>query len=56
MPTVMAFVVATLAAWIVRGALPHPNGVLLPTLLAGTFWALGFYFLRRWLQELRPDA
>ena len=52
----MAFVVATLAAWIVYGVLPSPGGAILPTLLAGIFWSLTFYFVRRWFGELRPDA
>jgi hypothetical protein len=54
MPSFTAFVVATLSAWIVRGMLPAPGGVILPTLLAGVFWILTFYFVRRWLEELRP--
>lgn len=55
MPSFMAFVVATLAAVLVKGALPAPEGVMLPTLLAGVFWLLTFYFVRRWFEELRPD-
>lgn len=55
MPSFTAFVVASLAAWIVHGALPAPGGVVLPSLLAGIFWLLTFYFVRRWLHELRPD-
>ncbi len=56
MPSFMAFVVATLAAWIVHGALPAPAGNLLPTFLAGLFWILTFYFVRRWFGEIRPDV
>lgn len=52
----MALVVATIAAWIVYGALPAPCGVLLPALLASLFWLLVFYFVRRWFGELRPDV
>ena len=54
MPSFMAFVVATVAAWIIRGAMPAPAGVVLPTILAGIFWVLTFYFVRRWFDELRP--
>jgi len=56
MPSFLAFVVATVAAWIVYGALPAPAGVMLPVLLAGLFWLLVFYFVRRWVAELRPDV
>lgn len=56
MPSFMAFVVASLAAWIIRGAMPAPVGVILPTILAGIFWVLTFYFVRRWFDELRPDV
>jgi len=56
MPSFLAFVVATLAAWIVRGALPAAGGMLLPSLLAGIFWLVAFYFVRRWFTELRPDV
>lgn len=54
MPSFMAFTVATLGAWLVKSTLPAPAGVALPTLLAGLFWLLTFYFVRRWLEELRP--
>jgi hypothetical protein len=56
MPSFMAFVVATLAAWVVYGALPAPGGALLPGMLAGLFWLLVFWFVRRWFGELRPDV
>lgn len=56
MPSFMAFVVATLAAWIVYGALPAPAGAILPTMISGLFWILVFYFVRRWFSELRPDV
>ena len=55
MPSFMAFTVATLAAWIVHRAISTPEGMLLPSLLAGIFWLLAFYFVRRWFGELRPD-
>ncbi len=55
MPSFMAFAVATVSAWLVKGMLPAPEGVALPTLLAGIFWILTFYFVRRWFAELRPD-
>jgi hypothetical protein len=56
MPSLTAFVVATLMAWIVRGALPAPEGMPLPLLIAGVVWLVAFYFVRRWLAELRPDV
>jgi hypothetical protein len=56
MPSFAAFVVATLVAHIVRGALPAPEGVPLPLLIAGVVWLVVFYFVRRWLTELRPDV
>lgn len=52
----MAVVVASVAAWIVHGALPEAGGPLLPSLLGGLFWTLVFYFVRRWFEELRPDV
>lgn len=55
MPSFMAFVVATLSAYLVKGMLPAPAGVPLPWMLAGLFWMLTFYFVRRWFAELRPD-
>jgi len=55
MPSFIAFVVATLSAWTVRDALPEGGGPL-PTLLAGLFWILTFYFVRRWFEELRPNV
>lgn len=54
MPSFIAFVVATVAAFVVRNAMQAPEGVALPTLLAGIFWILTFYFVRRWFSELRP--
>jgi len=56
MPGFTAFFVASTAAWIVYGMLPSPGSKVLPTLLAALFWWLTFYFVRRWIDEVRPDV
>jgi F0F1-type ATP synthase assembly protein I len=56
MPSVMALMVASVASWIVSGAVPAWGGSLLSTLLNGLFATLVFYFARRWFQELRPGV
>jgi hypothetical protein len=54
MPSFVAFFVATLAAWSVRGMMPSAGGSLLPVSIALLFWIVSFWFVRRWLSELRP--
>jgi len=54
MPSFVAFFVATLAAWTVHTGMPAPAGNVLPTLIALLVWLVGFWFVRRWLTELRP--
>jgi len=56
MPSFMAIMVASLMAYFVAGALPAPAGVPLPLMIAGVVWFIAFYFVRRWLHELRPDV
>jgi hypothetical protein len=53
-PSFVAFIVATLVAWSVRGTMPAPAGHVLPSLIALLFWIVAFWFVRRWLSELRP--
>jgi hypothetical protein len=54
MPSFAAFFVATLVAWSVRDMMPAPAGHALPSLIALLFWIVSFWFVRRWLTELRP--
>lgn len=56
MPSFLAFIVATLFSWLVYGTLPKAGGPLLAGLLASLLWTVCFYFVRRWVEELRPDV
>lgn len=54
-PNMMAIMIATLAAWWVRDALPNPGGLPVPTLIAFCVWIAVFPVARRVLTDIRPD-
>jgi hypothetical protein len=56
MASFAGFVVASLLAMVVSDTL-EPYGVPVMKYTAGGFvWLLSFYFVRRTLQDMRPDA
>jgi hypothetical protein len=56
MPTFMAVIVASLAAWLVNQALPGKGLFLLRALLNILVWVGVFYVTRRFLSDLRPGS
>jgi len=55
MPTFMAIVVASLAAWLVNQAFADKGFLLLRVLLDLVVWFGVFYLTRRFLSTLRPS-
>lgn len=53
-PTLMALTVATLAAWIVKDALPTIEGVPLPLAIALVVWSVVFPIAKRFFADIRP--
>jgi hypothetical protein len=53
-PNLMALVIATLIAWLVKDALPTVRGLPLPTLIAMCVFIVVFPLARRMLNDIRP--
>ena len=50
----MAIIAATMVAWAIKDALPAPEGVPLPMMIALVAWMVVFTLLKRLLTDMRP--
>lgn len=56
MPALLAIVVASSLAWVIKDALPAPEGVPLPTLIAFVAWIVAVPLLKRFFSGIRPPT
>ncbi|MGH0030658.1 MAG: hypothetical protein ACQGVC_12765 [Myxococcota bacterium] len=54
MPNLMALMIATMIAWLVKDALPNTGDVPFPTLIAMCVWIAVFPVAKRVLVDIRP--
>jgi len=55
-PNLLAMMIASLGAWLVRDALPTTGGLPLPTLIGFCVWIVIFPIAKRYLTDIRPDS
>jgi len=55
-PNLLAMMIASLGAWLVRDALPTTGGLPLTTLIGFCVWIVIFPIAKRYLTDIRPGG